>query len=402
MRTIAIVNQKGGCGKTITAINLSACLAQNGKNVLLIDLDPQGHATLGLDFKPEEVAVSTYHVLKGEVTLEGAMVSSGLPHLYLVPANIELSIFEQEFRDVPGKERRLLDAIEGLPARFDYLLVDCPPSLSLLSFNALRACDEVIVPVEPSFFSLHGVGKLMETLDVIEEQTGHSVRIGALPTMVDRRSRFVQEILDELQDYFGDRVFKTPIRMNIKLREAASFGWPITEYAKNAIGAWDYMALAEEVIAMEEAPSALTAAPELELVSNPSLEISLTRSLPTPSEKDQEDYVGVPISNLDGTLFVYRDPKARDVKLAGDFNDWIPDRGVVSFREEDGTWKMLVTLPSGNYQYKYLVDGEWCPDPSNPRVISNPLGGVNSIISIRQTSSSSLRSPLDETAEWSS
>ena len=267
---------------------------------------------------------------------------------------------------MPQKDSLLLDAIDTLRSRYDFIILDCPPSLGLLSVNAMRACQEAIVPVDPSFFSLHGVGKLMETLELIAEKTGHEVVVYALPTMVDRRSRFVQEVLEELTDYFGERVLKSRIRMNIKLRESASFGWPIIEYAKNSIGAWDFMALAEEVISLGQQEKTA----------------DLTASL----SSGRTDYAGRPVSTLEGTLFVFRDPDARDVRLAGDFNDWIPDHNVASIREKDGTWKKIISLPSGSYQYKYWVDGEWRHDPENPQSVHKPMGDVNSLFSVQESS----------------
>jgi chromosome partitioning protein len=372
MRTIAVVNQKGGCGKTTTAINLSACLAQRGKRVLLIDLDPQGHATLGLDIKPDDVTESTYHLLKGEADLSDVILSPDLPNLHLAPGNILLSILEQEYRDHPDKENLLLRILDRHEGDYDFVLVDCPPNLGILSINALRACREAIVPVDPSFFSLHGVGKLMEVLEILRERTRHCLKVYALPTMFDRRSRFAHEILDELHTHFGEQVLQTRIRMNVKLREAAGFGCPIIEYEKNSIGAWDFTALAEEVLSLDEKrPEAAQA------VERPTRESVLLKE--------------------DAFVFVYRDPLAREVMIAGDFNNWIPDQNVDSIREADGTWKKRVPLQAGQYQYKYLVDGEWRPDPENPIVIENRFGGLNSCIAIERGTPPNAVSSLSQT-----
>ncbi|MBI4715507.1 MAG: AAA family ATPase [Nitrospirae bacterium] len=392
MRTIAIVNQKGGCGKTTTAINLSACLAQRGKRVALIDLDPQGHATLGLDVKPEAVERSAYQVFSEGVSLDEVMISPGLPNLHLIPATLQLSVLEQRFRDYPGKEGLLQRALEEFRTPCDYLIIDSPPSLGFLSVNALRACDEVIVPVDPSFFSLHGLGRLMETLEVLREETGHGVTVYALPTLYDRRSRFAREVVEELSVHFGERVFKTPIRASIKLREAASFGWPIGEFAANSIGAWDYAALADEVIAGEDPVMDQAVATEsveqeeiseilepMEIVGTvPRIEPIRVETVPVSSALSSASV----IPGYRETLFIFRDPAALEVKIAGDFNNWTLDRDVVTLREADGTWKKIVPLREGTYQYKYWVDGEWRPDPGNPRVVRNQFGGINSCIAV--------------------
>jgi chromosome partitioning protein len=391
MRIIAIVNQKGGCGKTTTAINLAACLAQREKRVLLVDLDPQGHATLGLDIKPDEIEKGIFDVLKGVHRLDDVIQSLALPGLYLAPANIRLSILEQECRDVPGKECLLLEAIRNLRTDYDYLLMDCPPSLGLLSINALRACREAIVPIDSSFFSLHGLGKLMETLEMLKEQAGHPVTVYALATMFDRRSRFAREILEEIHDHFGDHVLKTPIRTSVKLREAASFGWPITEYDKNSSGAWDFAALCDEVMSLGEKTETVA-----EMLEEFDMEAAGRPAVFGPVKSSVNRY------GLTGdlkTLFVLRDPAAREVKIAGDFNNWIPDLNVISIREEDGTWKKIIPLRPGNYQYKYLVDGEWRPDPENPKVVPNRFGGMNSCISIEQPASPSLLLRREESRE---
>jgi len=251
MRTISIINQKGGCGKTTTAINLSASLAKLGRRVLLIDLDPQGHASLGLNLKPEDLTKGMTEVLTQAGCLDDVIYESICPNLDLAPANITLSSAEPLLASASQKEQRLLSAIEALRRSYHYIIIDSPPSLGMLTFNALRASDEAIVPVEMSFFSLHGLAKLIEIVDVVARHTGHDVTVWALATMVSRRMRFTQEILGEVQRHFVDRTFKTVIRNNIRLREAAGHGLPITEFDPHAKGAEDYMALAQEVILQE-------------------------------------------------------------------------------------------------------------------------------------------------------
>ena len=251
MRVIAIINQKGGCGKTTTAINLAACLSRLEKRVLLIDLDPQGHASLGLNLKPEKLVKGMTEVLTQGACLDDVICESIAPNLDVAPANVTLSAAEQLLSGVLQKEKQLLSAIQSLKRPYHYVIIDSPPSLGLLTFNALRASGEAIVPIEMSFFALHGLAKLAEIVDVLGRHTGHLVTVRALATMVNPRVQFAREVLAEIGRHFEGRVFKTMIRNNIRLREAASHGLPITEYDSTSNGAIDYAALAEEVVVFE-------------------------------------------------------------------------------------------------------------------------------------------------------
>ncbi len=348
MRVIAIVNQKGGTGKTTTAINLAACLAAQSRNVLLIDLDPQAHATLGLSMKPEDAERGMYEVLSGEATLD-EVIAQILPRLSLAPSNIALSAIEQFLAGTPERERQLATRIAALQEPFDYVLIDCPPSVGLLTFNALIACQEAIVPVETSFFSLQGVVKLSETIRLIGEKIGHEISVRILPTKVDRRAGYAKEILLKMRERFSDVTLATAINLNDKLREAAGLGLPITEYAPDSTGFKDYMALAREVISVERGRE--TARP-----------------------------TGLGPQSRSGVLFAINAPGAHDVRLAGDFNGWIPDRDVLSLKEEGGLWKKFVFLGPGTYQYKFVVDDEWREDPQNGVVAQDTLGGQSSVV----------------------
>lgn len=348
MRVIAIVNQKGGCGKTTTAINLAACLAAQSRNVLLIDLDPQAHATLGLSIKPEEAERGMYEVLSGEATLD-EVITQVLPRLYLAPSNIALSAIEQFLAGTPERERQLAARIATLQEPFDYVLIDCPPSVGLLTFNALIACQEAIVPVETSFFSLQGVVKLSETIKLIGEKIGHEISVRILPTKVDRRAGYAKEILLKMRERFSDVTLATAINLNDKLREAVGLGLPITEYAPDSTGFKDYMALAREVISTERG-----------------------------REEDRPAALGP--QSRSGVLFAIDAPGAHDVKLAGDFNGWIPDRDVLSLKDDSGLWKKFVFLGPGSYQYKFVVDDEWREDPRNHVVAQDTLGGQSSVV----------------------
>lgn len=254
MRIIAVANQKGGCGKTTTAISLSSSLALRGKKVLLIDSDPQAHATIGLNVSPSDLEKSLYHVLtpmeNGGIGIED-VVQFVKENFDLTPSSVILSALEQDLSGVQGRENRLYEAIQALRAPYDYVLIDCPPSVGLLCINALRACDEVIIPIDMSLFSLRGVAKLVEIILLIKDKLGHEIRPRALITMYDYRTRYSKRVLEKVKETFGSNVFASAIRYNIRLRETVDHGLPIGDYDKHSIGYKDYETLAEELIRTE-------------------------------------------------------------------------------------------------------------------------------------------------------
>jgi chromosome partitioning protein len=221
-----------------------------------VDLDPQGHASLGLNVKPEELSHGMTEVMTQGTDLEGVIHDAVSANLDLAPANITLSTVEQLLADTTGKEGKLLNKIEKMQRGYDYIIIDSPPSLGILTFNALRASDLSIVPIDMGFFSLHGVTRLMEIIDLVSRHTGHMVQLCALATMVSLRARFTQEVLENVRRHFEGNVFQTLIRNNVRLREASSHGVPITKYESRSIGAADYRAMAEEVLAMESTAEA--------------------------------------------------------------------------------------------------------------------------------------------------
>jgi len=256
MTVIASANQKGGCGKTTTAINLSSSLSLKGKRVLLIDFDPQAHATMGLNITPSDLEKTIYDVITPKenefLGIEDILVPIK-DNFDLAPSSLILSAVEQELSGMEGREDRLLKAIQALKEPYDYIVIDCPPSIGHLCFNALRACEEVIIPIDMSLFSLRGVAKLLEIIILIKDKIGHDVKSRALITMYDRRTRYSRIVLEKVKTEFGNNVFETVIRYNIRLRETADYGLPVGDYDKNAIGHKDYENLAEEVIRLEAA-----------------------------------------------------------------------------------------------------------------------------------------------------
>lgn len=253
MRTIAIMNQKGGCGKTTTAVNLADALAADGFRVLIVDMDPQSHATLASGVDPYDGRRNLYDVLaepEGNDDLEGITVSVG-EKLDLAPSGIVLGALEQKLASERDDSRtlRLADAVKGLSTRYDFVFFDCPPNTGLLTFSALRAATEVIVPLALSSFALDGARRLLETIEILSQRIGHRPTVRVLPTLFDGRTRFDREVLGEIREEYKDLCFDTIIRVNVKLREAARRGVPIGRYSPRSYGALDFAALAVEVAA---------------------------------------------------------------------------------------------------------------------------------------------------------
>src|SRR6476620_11424293 len=252
MRTIAIINQKGGCGKTTTSINLAACLARLGHKTLLADMDPQGHCGVGLAVPEEQIERTIYDALIEDVDGRPAKISEIVWQIAsdfdLAPSNLKLAGFEQIFAGRTGREDRLLKALDTVRSVYDWVVIDCPPGVGLLTFNALRACDEVLVPVETGFFSLHGLAKVMETLELLKERANKDVLIRVLPTLYDTRTKLAREVLQELRAKFKDYLMESVVNFNTKLKEAASFGQPITEYDPGSRGYKDFVNLARELM----------------------------------------------------------------------------------------------------------------------------------------------------------
>ncbi len=247
-KIIAIVNQKGGVGKTTTTVNLSAALAKKGKKVLLIDEDPQGNATSGVGVNKTQKK-STYDVIINETNLEDVIVNSNVKKLDVCPSNINLAGAEVELVPMMARETKLKEKIESIENNYDYILIDCPPSLGLLTINALTAANSIIIPIQCEYYALEGVGQLMNTVNLIKKQLNKDLYIeGVVLTMNDARTNLSNQVISEVKKYFKNNVYKTIIPRNVKLSEAPSYGMPITTYAPLSKGARCYEKLAQEVI----------------------------------------------------------------------------------------------------------------------------------------------------------
>lgn len=418
MRTIAVVNQKGGCGKTTISINLSSALAELGHKTLLIDMDPQSHCAVGLAVPEEQVEQSIYDVLISKSRNEPVRLSEILwqisDNLELAPASIDLSAFEQQMTGIIDREMCLKHVLESVKAVYDYVVIDCPPAVGLLTFNALRAATDVIVPVETGYFALHGLSKQLETLNILCQRCDHSINVNVLASMYDIRTKMAREILSELRSNFSDKMFKTTVNFNTKIKEASSFGQPICEYDPSSRGQMDFNMLALEIVQHQtqkqkhEIVNSLTekldkltidanellkttkpANPQIIKTQAPSLTIDTTETIKAeeveqfkqPLNTKLSDYYGVNQIN-DAIMFVTLYPHAKNVAIAGDFNNWQPEKTDMTKVGQSGVWQTKITLNPGRYRYRLVVDGQWQQDPYNEMVEANPFGEHNSILEV--------------------
>ncbi len=409
MRTIAVVNQKGGCGKTTVSINLASALAEIGRRTLLVDMDPQSHCAVGLAVPEEQIEQSVYDVLISTSRNEPVRLTEILwqisDKLELAPASIDLSAFEQQMAGIAERESCLKKVLNEMKDQYDFVIVDCPPAVGLLTFNALRAATDAIVPVETGYFALHGLSKQLETLSILCKRCNQQVEVRVLASMYDLRTKMAREILAELRSHFADKIFKTVVNFNTKIKEASSFGQPICEYDSASKGQKDFHALAEEIIGSPagqhrtELVSSLSdrldtisaSADELLRSAKPAV---IVKAPQTPREEKPQpvqpvdidvklsDYYGVSQIN-DAVVFVTLYPRAKSVQIAGDFNNWQPAKTPLQKVGSSGVWQTKVTLPSGKYRYRLVVDGQWQQDPYNESVELNPFGGFNSVVEVK-------------------
>lgn len=252
-KTIAIANQKGGVGKTTTAINLSACIAEIGKRVLLIDVDPQANATSGLGVDRARVKKSSYHVIVNGESPANAILPTMMDHLHILPANIDLVGAEIELVSMMARELILKKMLSGIQDAYDYIFLDCPPSLGLITLNALTASNKVLVPIQCEYYALEGLSQLMNTIKLVRQNLNPSLEVqGVVLTMFDGRTNLAVQVVEEVKKFFQNKVYNTVIPRNVRLGEAPSYGLPIIKYDEKCLGAATYMDLAREFIVNEE------------------------------------------------------------------------------------------------------------------------------------------------------
>ncbi len=355
MRVIAIINQKGGCGKTTVAVNLAAAFRELGRKVLLVDLDPQAHASLALNVTADEVETTTYDLLtdpRVKIADVAAKVDGGL---FIVPSSPVLSAFEQELAGKPGRESRLLAKLSRNPGDYDYIVIDSPPSIGLLTFNALMASGEVVIPVDPSYFSVQGLEKLSETLALLERETKHSMTVHVLMSNVERRTAFSREILAEVEREYGSVMLRTIVSHSVRYKEAAYRGMPI-------FGMKHVDQLREEFLAL---------AGELE---------SRGATLAVKNLDEWMVRLHGPRRVAEGILFVLNAPNARNVYLTGEFTNWSSEGIRMEKDERAGLWKAVLHLEPGEYEYRFILDGVWIKDPDNTDSVLNEFGQENSLL----------------------
>jgi chromosome partitioning protein len=423
MRSIAIANQKGGCGKTTVSINLAACLAREGQRVLLLDMDPQGHCALGLAVPEEQIELSVADVIldspNGESTDPPRIIWQITANFDLAPSRTNLYQAEAHLFGKPDAKLRLAKAMAKVSDRYDFAIFDCPPNVGILTSNALYAAGEVIVPVDTGYFSLHGLSKQMESIEQMQQESGRDLEVRILPNLYDVRTKLAREILAEIRRKFESATMDTFINFNTKLKEGASFGQPITEYDPNSMGCRDFTRLARELIAaggpesvpvtiLEQADDIAASAERL-LATTTTLMENMKKTaemaeIEPPSEllpavpgrpiREQADpatheeierkiekILGVQILH-EGVRFALRAPDARQVQLAGDFNNWSPDATPLRTGDGDGIFEAMLPLTPGRYRYRVVIDGQWQHDPHNDYVESNPYGELNSVVEV--------------------
>ncbi|NLY70588.1 MAG: ParA family protein [Clostridiales bacterium] len=252
-KAIAIFNQKGGVGKTTTNINLAACLAMKDQKILILDIDPQGNTTSGMGISKKGLKLTSYDILVDDkINVLDAILPTNIPNLDIIPASVQLAGAEIELVQLEGREKRLKKALDKIKDKYDYIFIDCPPSLGLLTINSLTAVDSVLIPIQCEFYALEGVSQLMSTIDLVKKNLNKGLEIqGVILSMFDGRTNLSIQVVEEVKKYFKDSVYTTVIPRNVRLAEAPSFGLPITEYDPKSKGAMAYMEFAEEFLELE-------------------------------------------------------------------------------------------------------------------------------------------------------
>jgi len=406
MNIIAIANQKGGCGKTTTAINLAASLGEKGLRTLLIDADPQGHASLGIGQRLQEEP-GLYEVFALDFPISKAIIPDVCECVDLIPATISLAAIEHILADMPQRERQLHNHLETLGTTYDYVIIDCPPALGLLSINAIRAANRVLVPIDMSLFAIDGIERLSETIELIVQKYGLDIEVNMLPTMVDKRTKLCRKFLLGIWERYQDNVLPVMINYTVRLKESVCEGKSIIQYDPRSAAAKNYRDLTNEIVRRSTNEQAI-ASDELTWLMHRIDEAQTIPRLAADDLSSEEEAISTEICNeiidelnneineeateniltvsgsandLQRVELIYPDYNGRDLKIAGEFNDWVPDQGVETVLEETAVRKIFFVEP-GEYQYRLVIDGKWRNDPTNPEQILNSLGIHNSMLKV--------------------
>jgi len=363
VKIFAVANQKGGCGKTTTAINLASAFAHKGKKTLLIDMDPQSHASIGLGAMKVDPVNSVFSLFVEEKDKTKQIDEIAIKietNLDLIPSHIILSTIEHDLKEREDGLLILTKAINRLDLKYDYIIIDSPPSLGFLTFNILRASNEIIVPVETSAFSIMGVGKLISMIELIKIKLHHSPQVKGLVTMHDEYSDFSEKMLNKIRFIFKDRLLDTTIAYDIAIRRAQEKA--ISIYADNpeSRAAHDYMSLADELLSIDREAS--------------------TENIYQEMRKILHGVYGNVYSREKN--FAFFAPNAKEVHIVGDFNNWKIDEASKLQKVESGSWEKSFYLLPGRYRYKFVADGLWLWDPENPEKEKNPYGDFDSVFKI--------------------
>ncbi len=430
MRTLAVINQKGGCGKTTTSINLAAVLARAGQRTLLVDLDPQSHCAAGLGVPEPRIDLDIADALRADEPLDPDRLLWPVSRcLDLAPSRMSLAGLEAiggGLVDKPDKELRLRRVLSQLAPRYDVCLIDCSPSIGLLAFNALVAADAALVPVETSFFSLQGATKQLSTVRSLSRRMGHELRVWLVPTLHDPESSLCEDLLDELRRRFGSKVVPAVIRRDIALKEAASFGQPIVEYDADTIGASDYQALGDWVLGQLPSLGSGEAHEHVEpelgqpvIRTDNGAQEGLTRKViaktgahidelhdrakslanklaerakmavppampeTKPAENETARRLFGARHTTSGVLFVQPLALGNKVSVIGEFNQWAPRE--LNRNEAMGVYELCVRLEPGEHRYRLDVDGHRLADPYNSEWQLDDQGNPNSVIRVLPT-----------------
>jgi len=359
-KIISVINQKGGCGKTTTATNLVMGLCRKGHTVMAIDMDPQGHLTLGLGYRPsliEDTILDLLEVDNSNLKHEEVMIEV-MKGLFLLPANVALSTFEQKFSGKAWRESRLSRVVSKMNGKFDYIIIDAPPSLGLLTINALLAANFAVVPIDTGYYALEGMKRLQDTINMLKKHIDHTIEYRGLITFYEKKAAFSKEIESDIVTVLNGHVFNTKIRRSIKYNVTQRRGKTVIEEGsrKSGIAFHDYMAFTSELISWVE--------------SRDEDRITLLRTSTT--KTDIRENILQPIS-----FKIKDDVHANEVYVAGDFNEWTPS----PLQRIGEVWEKNFNLEPGKYEYKFIVNGNWVLDPNNELVNENN-GVLNSVVEV--------------------